>query len=552
MNAMNNVRLMHISKFKARYLLCLAVFFGCMTYNVVRADSVNSSNITLNVDINRAAATGAGAGDISVAVNAITIAETSVNEYSAGAGKKISLQVRPGYQFDPSSPITAQSTSFEFNGGGGGDPVAPITPTGAADEIIVFNLTDGGTAGQDIIRINGVKLRILSAAGAAGPAQTTMSLTTTAAGGAFADQGIVAASITKGAPDHLAFSIQPGSNEAGIDLLPSVKIVDFGDNVITTSERTVTLAIQEDPGSATLLGEIAHLTASGVATWLDTDDLNITTAGVGYTLRASHNGDDFLTSDTVDSEPFDITAGPPGILLITRQPIDTVAGEDILIDVAAVDQFSNPILTGLSVTLDSAINPGGWPLLSENGLTKTTVNGIATWDSTDHLRINSKITGYRLAVSGLGSPLETDAFDISAAAPSSLRFVQQPTTTVEDVIFDPPVSVEIIDEFGNRTDSNAQVKLSLINAPCGGNVSGGAATANDGLARFAVLAVDKACDNDQLTASSDGLPSVDSEPFSVACGACGSGAAVMMAPMLLIQMVWRRRMTRKMSRRCIK
>jgi hypothetical protein len=521
-----------------------------------RADSVNSPNITMNVDTNRS--TGPGAGNVSVAVNTITLAETMVSEYSAGVGRSVTLQARPGFQFDPGSNVTIQSATFGFNGAAI-NAAAILTPAGIADELLTFNLTSGGTAGQDIIRINGIRLMIRSAAGAAGPAQATLSLSTSAAGGAFTDQGIVAATLAIGGPDHLVFSLEPGSNPAGAELLPAVKMVDFGENLVKTDARIISLAIQTNPGLATLQGTTSRATADGVATWTADDGLAITAASTGYTLRATHDGAAFLSSDSVDSEPFDIAAGAASHLAFALQPVDTAAGADILVAVTALDAFDNPVVgVPVNVTLDSANNPSAWPLLTDTSLTKATVNGVATWDANDHLRINTKVTAYRLSASGVGTPVQSDAFDITAAAPSALRFVQQPTDTVEDVVLDPPVSVEIVDAFGNRTESVSAVNL-ILQSACGGHLKGATTSAVAGLATFAALKVDTPCDRVVLEGASGNLIRTDSNPFAVVAsaptppgtqqrGLCGQGIAVALLPMLLAQFglcFWARR-----NRRC--
>jgi len=511
----------------------------------LRADSVNSPNITMSADTNRATATGPGAGNTSVVVNTITIAETMLPEYSSGAGNSITITARPGFQFDPESNVTAQSATIGINGGGV-NAVATVTPSGAANEVITINITSGTNVNvQDIIRINGIRVRIISAAGAAGPAQTTLALTTSTVGGAFTNQGIVAANINKGAPDHLLFSTQPGNNQAGANLLPAVSIVDFGNNIVTNDNRVITLAIQNNPGAATLLGSSQKSTVNGVATWAAIDGLMITTASAGYTFRAFHSGEAFNLSDVVDSAPFEISSGNPGSMLITRQPVTTAAGEDILIDVSVFDEFNN-LLTGSSIdiTLDSATNPGGWPLLTTSSLTKTTVNGVASWGAGDDLRINKATTGYVLSASGLGAALLSNEFDITPGASNAVRFVQQPTNTAQNTSMNPSVTVEIIDAFANRTTSSSGVLLTLQTAPCGGSVFGAVANAVDGLATFNTVSLDTACTGVVLNASSGNLVTEDSQPFNVTggnCGTCGQGVAISIIPFTALWIAARRR-----------
>lgn len=529
------------------------------------ADSVNSPNVTMNVDTNRS--TGAGAGNVAIAINTVTIAETMLPEYSSGAGQAIKIQAKPGFQFDPTSSITAQSATIGINGGGI-NVVATVVPSGAADEVITFSLTSGTDVNvQDIIRVNGIKVLIRDARGAVGPAQTTLSLTTSAAGGAFTDQGIVAASITKGVPDHLTFASQPGSTQTGLPLLPSVSLVDFGGNIITNDQRTITLALQDNPGSATLNGDNSVITQNGVATWLDAENLNIVTAATGYTLRASHSGAALQSSDTADSTPFDILAGAPNHLRITTEPVNTTAGGDILIEVTVFDENENVVTTPpVNITLEAAINPGGWPLLVAGSLTKETVDGVATWADADDLRITKAVTGYRLAASGIGDPVFSTQFDVAPGAPAALRFVQQPTDTDVNASMDPAPTVEVIDGFGNRTDSAVAIELAIDAATCGGALNGGAANSNAGIATFATVTIDTACSDALMTASSAGLVGAVSESFDVdalpnandnenagddgnandngddapddgavppPCGLCGAGSTLAFMPLLL-------------------
>lgn len=494
-------------------LFALMVIASTLNPSALRADSVNSPNITLNVDTNRSA--GPGAGNVPITINTITIAETMLPEYSSGATRAITIAARPGFQFDPTSNVTAQSATIGFNGAAI-NAVASVTPTGDVEERITFNLTSGtNSTVQDIIRINGIKLFILSAVGAAGPAQTTLTVTTAPAGGAFNMQGIVAANITAGAADRLVFAAQPGSTQAGADLLPAVKIVDFGGNLVTNDVRTINLAIQTNPGAATLLGTTSVQTVAGVATWTAAEDLRINTAATGYTLRASHSGGGFPSADTVDSGLIDITAGAPNQLAFSLAPQDTAAGADILLAVTLQDQAGNTVINQpVEITLDSSVNPGGWPLLVDTSLTKTTVAGVATWADADNLRINNSITGYRLQASGVGTPVQTDPFNITPADASSFAFIAQPSDTLVDAAITPPITVEVLDAFGNRADFADMVEL-FLQSPCGGTLSGGTATASAGLATFPAVRIDTPCADVELEATSGTLARTNSEPFAV-------------------------------------
>lgn len=180
-----------------------------------------------------------------------------------------------------------------------------------------------------------------------------------------------------------------------------------------------------------------------------------------------------------------------------------------------MDEVGNPtMVSGIPVTLDSAVNPGGWPLLVDTSLTKESENGVVSWTADDHLRINKAVSDYQLSVSGFGDPLVTDTFDIVAGADALLRFSQQPNTIQEGDLFDPPVSVEVIDRFGNRTSSTSDIDLTLSNEECG-DLSGASETAAAGLATFDELAVDGTCSDTDLLASGTDLVGATSDEFDI-------------------------------------
>jgi hypothetical protein len=111
--------------------------------------------------------------------------------------------------------------------------------------------------------------------------------------------------------------------------------------------------------------------------------------------------------------------------------------------------------------------------------------------------------------------VESDAFAVIAAEPNAVRYVQQPTDVVAGVAIEPAVSVEIIDAFGNRTSSDATVSLTLLEAPCGGALSGGQRAAVDGLATFGDLRFNVPCVGNVLKAAAPGLGWDQSTPFTV-------------------------------------
>ena len=107
------------------------------------ADSVNSPNITLNVDTNRNV--GAGAGNTAITVNTITVAETTLPEYSSGSGKAISISAKTGFRFVAGASITARSATIGINGGAI-NAVATQTVSGCALRLLRALLVVGYVA----------------------------------------------------------------------------------------------------------------------------------------------------------------------------------------------------------------------------------------------------------------------------------------------------------------------------------------------------------------------------------------------------------------------
>ena len=91
-----------------------------------------------------------------------------------------------------------------------------------------------------------------------------------------------------GTASNLRFTVQPSNTGVGGTIAPSVTVAledDLG-NVVTTGGGTVTIAIQNNPGSATLGGTLTVTLVNGVAVF---PNLTLSAAGTGYTLRATTN-----------------------------------------------------------------------------------------------------------------------------------------------------------------------------------------------------------------------------------------------------------------------
>lgn len=103
---------------------------------------------------------------------------------------------------------------------------------------------------------------------------------------------------------HLVFFVGPSETQVDDIITPAVKVrARNSENIVDTNYTAdVTLAIQTNPGTGTLGGDLTVAAVAGVATF---SDLEIDEVGDGYVIRATSGA---LT--LADSASFNITAGP--------------------------------------------------------------------------------------------------------------------------------------------------------------------------------------------------------------------------------------------------
>ena len=106
---------------------------------------------------------------------------------------------------------------------------------------------------------------------------------------------VVAASFVGGVRE-LAFLVGPTNVNAGAPISPPVQVEvrDVNGSRVTTSTATVVMVFGNNAGNATLTGNTAQA-SSGVATFAD---LRISEAANGYTLRATSDGMESVTSSS--------------------------------------------------------------------------------------------------------------------------------------------------------------------------------------------------------------------------------------------------------------
>lgn len=291
----------------------------------------------------------------------------------------------------------------------------------------------------------------------------------------------------------------PASSRANQTFTVVVEARDAGNTLDTayTSNVTVTLST----GTGTLGGTTTVAAVAGVATF---NNLSVDTIGTGKELTLSSGA---LTPAV--SSAFAITADR---LIITTQPATTVAGAAMANVVVAARDGNGNTDTTFTGNVSAALSNGTGSLSGTT--TVAAVAGVATFST---LSVNLIGTDKELTftATNLTSAI-SNQFTITPAAPSEVRFVQEPSNAQTGVAITPAITVEIIDQFGNRTTSTANVSLAIGANPGGSTLTGGGPVAAvAGLATFGSVSLNNAGTGYTLVASSGALTTDTSATFNI-------------------------------------
>ena len=330
-------------------------------------------------------------------------------------------------------------------------------------------------------------------------------------------------SIRPGDATRVVFTVHPGNGASGAPLrpVPSVEVRDALGNVVTDPERTVTVRLADNPTDAELGGTRTVTTVNGVARF---DDLTVDLVGSSYTLGASSED---LDGD--ESDAFSIAPGPAAALDFVQEPTNSPAGAviDPPVTVRVLDAAGNRVASASTmITLTLAANPSGAIL---GGTTaRAAVNGIATFDdlSVDKLGIYA----LRASATGLDGD-QSGPFIVGAGNATRLGFRVQPPDGGAGAALTPAVEVVVLDAQGNVADVDEDVSVELAGGPSGAVLEGNTTVqADDGVARFSSLELDKAGTGYRLRAEAAGLEPATSESFDIEAGPAQSLAFVVQPP----------------------
>ncbi len=331
--------------------------------------------------------------------------------------------------------------------------------------------------------------------------------------------------VTPATPAQLVVTTEPASAiTAGTGFGLSVSVEDVYGNLETSYGGNLALTLIGGPGGASFSGTLTLPASGGVA---DFSGLTLDRAGTGYAIQAVGTG---LSSATTSS--FSVIPAAPTQLVVTAEPAPTIsAGDGFILSASIEDAYGNLETTdNRSVSIALSGGPSGASLGGTTAVPAT--SGVASFSG---LTLDQAGSGYAIQVASNGlTAATTTAFTVSPAAPAQLAITAQPATSVTaGQTFGVTVAVE--DAFGNAEPSyDGDITLSLAGDAAGTNLGGDLTiAADDGIARFSGLSLDRADSGDTLQASGDGLSGASTTAFDVAPAAASQLVMVAQPPTTL-------------------
>jgi hypothetical protein len=334
--------------------------------------------------------------------------------------------------------------------------------------------------------------------------------------------------VNPGDPVKIGFVTQParGIPNVAFASQPVVAIQDAqGNTVPTAGATTVTLALTTGTGTLTCTGGLSKGTSQGVASFTG---CRLNQVGVGFKITATAVG----YATPVESTAFDVADR----LGFTTQPsASTSAGVAfasqpvVAVRAGASNTAVNDQATVVTLSLKAGSGATGGVLTCDGGLSKTAVNGLATFSGCkiDKVSPTSPANPYVIVASASGlTSAESSNVAIIAGPAAKLGFTAQPTAATVNQAF-PIQPVVAIQDLGGNTVTTGAFATSTVTLAIGTNPGGGTLTCTGGLTKVAVagVATFSGCQINNagvgytLTASVPGLTGATSTAFNVSAPA---------------------------------
>jgi len=224
----------------------------------------------------------------------------------------------------------------------------------------------------------------------------------------------------------------PASVTAGVAFGLTVEAEDTSGNLDSSFNGTVTVALANNPGGATLGGTLTVTASGGFATF---SGLSLTKAASGYTLNVSSSGLSGAATSRVTVTP----AAATQVVVTKQPPASVVVNSGFGLQAAIEDAYGNVVTSaGSTVKVALANNPTGAKL--GGTLSVKASQGVATFSG---LTLNKVGTGYTLQVSSSGlTSATTSAITVTKTAaivlPTATAPANAPDPRLAPLVFDSP------------------------------------------------------------------------------------------------------------------
>ncbi|MGO9924476.1 MAG: hypothetical protein ACLQIB_58585 [Isosphaeraceae bacterium] len=293
--------------------------------------------------------------------------------------------------------------------------------------------------------------------------------------------------IPAGASQLIVTEQPPSTFTAGGSFGLTITALDQYGNVATSFAGNVSVALLNNPGGGRLLGTLTVAAVDGVAILTD---LNLNTAGSGYTIAATSPGLASATTKAFGVQP----AAPSQLAITVEPPSSATAGTAFGVTVSAEDPYGN-VATSFTgwITVGLASGPG-----SLNGtVTIPAFDGVATFTNLFSTMSGSISLGAS-SNNGIESlfSLPSAPIVVSAAAPSQLVIATEPYSTAiagQPFTFQPVIKEE--DRYGNVVTSDNTDTVTAARGSLGTSILDGSnltVTMVNGVATFSGLYYTKA------------------------------------------------------------
>lgn len=307
---------------------------------------------------------------------------------------------------------------------------------------------------------------------------------------------------------QIIYTTQPADpTNAYEEIATILEIQDTYGNVITTgADATANVTLNLQAGTGTLGGTLSKAAVAGVADFTGLG-VNIDLMGVGKVLRATKadtTGSDGTVSTLVDSNSFEISAPIADHITITTQPVNTVAGEEIVVIAEIRDVTDTLITTGPDATANVTLSVNSGTGVLGGTVTVSAVGGVIDFTgqgaNIDLIGLKD-LTLSKADMSGSGGAgvvtVDTSTFSITHAPAAQLTFSTQPadpTAVLEDLL---PV-IQVLDSFGNLVDSGADATANVTLTLKAGTGTLGGTTSIAAVGGVATFTATEAVDIDDI------------------------------------------------------